>query len=352
MAVAVRSRSRVLVEALTGAAAPTDVLRAVRGRGAFLLEDGTASGWSYLVPRPRAVLERHDPAGAFAAARALLDRAASDAPRGCPAVLGRHRGIVRLRPRARARGSARDRAGRPRASGASAASGRRAARVRPPARDRARVCAERRRHSTARGAVRGGAPRRPCRRPEGGVLDVLSYADYRPLAERVLEHIDRGDVYQANLTHRLSGRCSSAVELYAELRRTAPVPYNLYLDGGSFELAGASPETFLRADPDGSIETPADQGNRSALGRRRRGQRARGRARREPEGSRREHDDRRPHAQRPQPGLHPGQRPRVRAVRGRVAPDGAPDGLDGRGSASARASTRWTRSRRRSRPDR
>ena len=71
----------------------------------------------------------------------------------------------------------------------------------------------------------------------------------------MLEHIDRGDVYQANLTHRLSGRCSSAVELYAELRRTAPVPYNLYLDGGSFELAGASPETFLRADPDGSIES-------------------------------------------------------------------------------------------------
>ena len=88
MAVAVRSRSRVLVEALTGAAAPTDVLRAVRGRGALLLEDGTASGWSYLVPRPRAVLERHDPAGAFAAARALLDRAASDRPADAPPFWG------------------------------------------------------------------------------------------------------------------------------------------------------------------------------------------------------------------------------------------------------------------------
>ena len=180
MAVAVRSRSRVLVEALTGAAAPTDVLRAVRGRGALLLEDGTASGWSYLVPRPRAVLERHDPAGAFAAARALLDRAGVGPPRGCPAVLGRHRGIVRLRPRARARGSARDRAGRPRASrcfgciwstscSRSTTSAGSCSRVRraPPAFDGSRRCTSRRARS-------------PLSSPEG----VSSTSSHMPTTDR------------------------------------------------------------------------------------------------------------------------------------------------------------------------
>jgi para-aminobenzoate synthetase component 1 len=254
MAVAVRSRSRVLIEALTGAAAPTDVLRAVRGRGALLLEDGTASGWSYLVPRPRAVLERHDPVDAFAAARALLDRAASERPADAPPFWG---GIAGSFGYDLARGLedlpviARDDLALPvlrlhladellafdhqrgivLACAPSAAGIRRLAALYGSARPVAAVAAG------------------------GGVLDVTPYAGYCPLAQRVLEHIDRGDVYQANLTHRLSGRCSSAVELYAELRRTAPVPYNLYLDGGSFELAGASPETFLRADPDGSIES-------------------------------------------------------------------------------------------------
>ena len=89
----------------------------------------------------------------------------------------------------------------------------------------------------------------------GGELAAISYETYRPLAERVLAHIAAGDIYQANLTHRLSATCSAPVELYARLRESAPVPYNLYLDGGTFQLAGASPETFLRIAPDGTVET-------------------------------------------------------------------------------------------------
>jgi anthranilate/para-aminobenzoate synthase component I len=91
--------------------------------------------------------------------------------------------------------------------------------------------------------------------PDVGPLASTSFEQYRPLAERVLEHIGRGDVYQANLTHRLSAPCGSALELYAALRAESAVPYNLFLDGDSFQLAGASPETFLRMQPDGAIET-------------------------------------------------------------------------------------------------
>jgi para-aminobenzoate synthetase component 1 len=254
MAVAVRSGTRVLVEALTGGASPTDVLRAVPGRSAFLLEDGTRSGWSYLAPRPRAVLERRDPVGAFTAARALLERASAEAPADAPPFWG---GIAGSFGYDLARGLevlpslARDDLGLPVL--------------------RLHLIDELLAFDHCRGIVLACAPsaagiRRlsalyaaanhaePVASGRGG-LDVMPYAEYRPLAERVLEHIACGDVYQANLTHRLSGPCSSALELYAALRQSAPVPYNLFLDGEGFQLAGASPETFLRMQPDGSIAT-------------------------------------------------------------------------------------------------
>ena len=189
MAVAVRSGARVLVEALTGSASPTDVLRAVRGRGAFLLEDGTSSGWSYLAPQPRAVLERRDPVGAFAAARALLDRASAEAPADAPPFWGGiagsfgydlARGLERLPSLAR------DDLGLPvlrlhlvdellafdHRRGIVLACAPSAAGIRRLAR-----------------AVRRRAPMPSPSPRASGELDVMPYADYRPLAERVLEHI-------------------------------------------------------------------------------------------------------------------------------------------------------------------
>jgi para-aminobenzoate synthetase component 1 len=254
MAVAVRSGSRVLVEALRGSASPTDVLRAVRAPGAFLLEDGTRTGWSYLAPRPCAVLERHDPVRAFAAARALLDRASGDPPADAPPFWG---GIAGSFGYDLARGLedlpslARDDLGLP--------SLRLHLIDELLAFDHRRgivlACAGSAAGIRRLSSLYASATRVAPARSGGGALEATPYAVYRPRAERVLEHIACGDVYQANLTHRLSGRCSSALELYAALREGAPVPYNLYLDGDGFQLAGASPETFLRMRPGGVIET-------------------------------------------------------------------------------------------------
>jgi para-aminobenzoate synthetase component 1 len=254
MAVAVRAESRVLVESLTGSASPTDVLRAVRGRGAFLLEDGTRTGWSYLAPQPRAVLERRDPVGAFAAARALLDRSSGEPPADAPPFWG---GIAGSFGYDLARGLeelpslARDELELPvlrlhlidellafdHRRGTVLAVARSAAGIRRLA------------------ALHAAAVHVEPVVPDVGPLAATSFQQYRPLAERVLEHIGRGDVYQANLTHRLSAPCGSALELYAALRAGSAVPYNLFLDADSFQLAGASPETFLRMQPDGAIET-------------------------------------------------------------------------------------------------
>jgi para-aminobenzoate synthetase component I len=254
MAVAVRDGSHVLVEELTGAATPTDVLRAIGGRGAFLLEDGSLQGWSYLVPRAREVLQLREPAGAFAAARALLDRSAAERPAGAPPFWGGiagsfgydlARGLERIPTIARddlelpllhlqlvdellAFDHRRD-----------------VVLAIAPTRDGIRRLGE----------LHAASRRVATREPAAGTFDVTPFARYQPLAEQVLEHIRCGDVYQANLTHRLSAPCDSPLELYARLREQAPVPYNLYLDAGPFRLVGASPETFLRIQPDGTIET-------------------------------------------------------------------------------------------------
>jgi para-aminobenzoate synthetase component 1 len=253
MATAVRA-GRVLSEELVGTATPTDVLRHAGASGAFVLEDGTRQGWSYVVPQAREVLRLHDPAGAFDAARALLERGPSERPADAPPFWGGiagsfaydlARGLEQIPVRA-----ADDlrlpllhlqlvdellafdhRGGRVLALAASPRGIRRL-------RD-----------------LYAGATHVDPRPLDGGKLELTPFARYEPLFERVLEHIRCGDIYQANLTHRLSGACESALELYAALREQAPVPYNLFLGAGSFELAGASPETFLRMRPDGTVET-------------------------------------------------------------------------------------------------
>ena len=73
--------------------------------------------------------------------------------------------------------------------------------------------------------LRDGLARvRPAARPfpPGDELRGMPYAHYRARVERVLDHIGRGDVYEVNYTQRLEGNCSSALDLYARLRESAP----------------------------------------------------------------------------------------------------------------------------------
>ena len=254
MAVAVRTGSRVLVEQLPGRASPTDVLRACTGAGALVLEDGTGRGWSYVAPAPRAVLARREPEGAFAAARTLLARAPAERPEGAPPFYGGIAGSF----------------GYDLARGLEALPDHTRDDLRLPvlhlhlvdellAFDHAHgvvlACAPSAAGIRRLAALHASAVPVPTRALDGGRLEHLPFARYAPLAERVLAHIHEGDIYQANLTHRTSAGCDDPVELYARLREQAPVPYGIYLDGGSFRLVGASPETFLRTRADGVLET-------------------------------------------------------------------------------------------------
>jgi len=80
------------------------------------------------------------------------------------------------------------------------------------------------------------------------VTSSLDRAAYEAGVERIREHIRRGDLFQANLTRRVSAPTGlSGTELYGRLVEKSPAPYSAYLDTGVGEVASVSPELFLHA---------------------------------------------------------------------------------------------------------
>ena len=77
---------------------------------------------------------------------------------------------------------------------------------------------------------------------------------YLEMVDRAKEYICAGDVFQVNLSHRLSadapvpdgGWQSGAWPLYTKLRAISPVSHGAYLGLGDAAVLSASPERFLR----------------------------------------------------------------------------------------------------------
>jgi para-aminobenzoate synthetase component 1 len=60
-------------------------------------------------------------------------------------------------------------------------------------------------------------------------------------------YIRTGDIYQVNLTQRLSAELPFAAwNLFERLADVSPAPFSAYLDCGGFQLVSSSPELFLR----------------------------------------------------------------------------------------------------------
>ncbi|EEF60200.1 aminodeoxychorismate synthase component I [Pedosphaera parvula] len=75
----------------------------------------------------------------------------------------------------------------------------------------------------------------------------LSRADFISRVQRVREYIHAGDIYQVNLSHRLSAPCPySGWKLFQRLAAVSPAPFSAYLDCDDFQIASSSPELFLR----------------------------------------------------------------------------------------------------------
>lgn len=92
----------------------------------------------------------------------------------------------------------------------------------------------------------------------------FSRADYLSTVQRAKEYIASGDIYQVNLSQRLSTLNDlPPLELYACLRQLSPVPYGAYLHCGDFHILSASPERFLHFSPSSRIvETRPIKGTR------------------------------------------------------------------------------------------
>jgi para-aminobenzoate synthetase component 1 len=94
----------------------------------------------------------------------------------------------------------------------------------------------------------------------GAWFDEASYAK---AVRRIQDAILAGDVYQANLTHRLVAACpDDPWQVYTRLRRRNPAPFAAFLAGEGAAVAASSPERFLRLDPDGALESRPIKGTR------------------------------------------------------------------------------------------
>ncbi|MDE2681323.1 MAG: aminodeoxychorismate synthase component I [Verrucomicrobiota bacterium] len=64
---------------------------------------------------------------------------------------------------------------------------------------------------------------------------------------RALDYIRAGDIYQVNLSQRLTAAWpGDGWEFHRALHAASPAPFAAYLDAGDFQIASSSPERFLR----------------------------------------------------------------------------------------------------------
>ena len=75
----------------------------------------------------------------------------------------------------------------------------------------------------------------------------FSSADFISAVARAQKYIRAGDVYQVNLSHRLTATWeNSSWDFFEKLNAVSPAPFSAFLDCDEFQIASSSPEQFLR----------------------------------------------------------------------------------------------------------
>ena len=98
--------------------------------------------------------------------------------------------------------------------------------------------------------------------PKGlrGDFDEETYAK---TVSRVLDEIIAGNVYQADLTHRMDRAWGEDPwEFYRRLRSVNPAPFGAFVELPEVAILSSSPERFLRATANGRIESSPIKGTR------------------------------------------------------------------------------------------
>jgi para-aminobenzoate synthetase component 1 len=90
----------------------------------------------------------------------------------------------------------------------------------------------------------------------------LTKGDYIRAVQKAQDYISRGDIYQINLSHRLSIKWDGdALSLFKGLLDSAPAPFSSFLDFGAFQIISNSPERLLKIEK-GIAETMPIKGTR------------------------------------------------------------------------------------------
>jgi para-aminobenzoate synthetase component I len=96
-----------------------------------------------------------------------------------------------------------------------------------------------------------------------GLQSNFDRDSYMRAVERTIRYIRAGDIFQANISQRLSIPAQwHPVDLYRRLVSVNPAPFAAYFDAGEFQVISASPERFLRVDGD-EVETRPIKGTRA-----------------------------------------------------------------------------------------
>ncbi|MDD5434070.1 MAG: anthranilate synthase component I family protein [Nitrospira sp.] len=80
------------------------------------------------------------------------------------------------------------------------------------------------------------------------MVSNLTKKDYVDMIRRCKEYISAGDIFQANLSQRLSA-CIKGIDplnIYRILRKINPSPFSAFIDTGDFQLVSSSPERLVR----------------------------------------------------------------------------------------------------------
>jgi len=95
-----------------------------------------------------------------------------------------------------------------------------------------------------------------------GLVSNFDRDGYIRAVERVIRYIRAGDIFQANLSQRLSiPAAAGPVELYRRLVEVNPAPFAAYYDAGPYQVISASPERFLKVAGN-EVETRPIKGTR------------------------------------------------------------------------------------------
>jgi para-aminobenzoate synthetase component 1 len=97
---------------------------------------------------------------------------------------------------------------------------------------------------------------------ESTLSSNLTRDEFLSRVDSAQAYIRAGDIYQVNLSHRLSAPFSeSGWQLYQNLSNVSPAPFSAYIDCGDFQLCSSSPELFLRLSG-GHIQSRPIKGTR------------------------------------------------------------------------------------------